>query len=446
MHERTSRAIARLLFVLLCAAPTAATLASILVTWTPWYHHRAIAALERSLYRETGLVVEIDDFQRLSPSEIQLRGVRLVEPEMQREVARARVVWWVRQGDRMAIRLSQPEVQSAELTHAWRLVHDRFLCRPELTQVHTRLAANDLTIHSPTGSLTLRDVDAAIVPMARAIEARVECLPAGSRDDTAPLVIDIVRDRSGALPQTRWTMQSGETPLPCSVLAEYSPLFARLGQHAQFRGTLAWNRDREGWSIDLAGARFERVDLGRLFEAIPQRLTGTAEFRFERCMLKPGEIVDISGAVYAKRGYVSGSLLTTLKNHLGFRLDGRSDPSSDQPYDDLALRFDINGAQVRLKGICSTLRGYEHLRPGDAICVGGYALAGSAGDMLAAPKLLRAVAPAHSVLVPVSGQTGGLMQLLLPPKRPLPSEPNQTPVPRISTAGQYRGGELIRQR
>ncbi len=37
MHERTQRAVARLLFAFACALPTAITLMLVMVTYTPWY-------------------------------------------------------------------------------------------------------------------------------------------------------------------------------------------------------------------------------------------------------------------------------------------------------------------------------------------------------------------------------------------------------------------------
>ena len=65
MHERIQRTTARLLFVFCCAVPTCFTCLCILVTWTPWYHYRALAKLELELSHTTGLVIEVDDFEQL---------------------------------------------------------------------------------------------------------------------------------------------------------------------------------------------------------------------------------------------------------------------------------------------------------------------------------------------------------------------------------------------
>ena len=61
--------------------PTSLTFLCVLVTWTPWYHNRALRTIQAGLSRETGLIVEIEDFQRASPSTIHLHDVRVLEPE-----------------------------------------------------------------------------------------------------------------------------------------------------------------------------------------------------------------------------------------------------------------------------------------------------------------------------------------------------------------------------
>ena len=60
MHERTRRAVARLLFVLVCALPTLAVFFFVLITFTPWFADYRRACLERELSLRIGLAVEID--------------------------------------------------------------------------------------------------------------------------------------------------------------------------------------------------------------------------------------------------------------------------------------------------------------------------------------------------------------------------------------------------
>ena len=445
MHERTGRAVARLLFVFCCALPTLTTMGVIAATWTPWYHARCLAELEQTLSLETGLVVEIDDFSRLDPSRMRLDGVRVLEPEMRREVARVRVLWWVSQNDRVAIHLEQPELQSAQLPYAWQLVHDRFLCRPNRTQAPVGFSADDLTIHSRTGPLTLRDVDAWIRPLAESVEATVQCLPASSRADAAPFGISVIRDRSGEAPSTAWTLRTGDTALPCSVLAEYLPLMQRLGSDAMFAGLLRWTLDRENWSVDLGGSQFTQVDLSQLTERLPHRLTGKADVQLERCRIQQGRASDISGQLRATSGHLGASLLGRARDHLGFDLF--VDPSAlrDVWYDLMAVRFDLQGQSLKLDGICRTERGYEGLPAHIAITADGLPLAASADNTMQAVQLGQALAPEHSVSMPLADQTRFLLDFLPAPSRPLPSGDSIPLAPRISAAGRWQGDSPIIQ-
>ena len=416
MHERTGRALARLLFLSCCALPTAVTVGLILITWTPWYHRRCLASLEKTLYRETGLRIELADFRQLSPSRLRLDGLRALEPETGREVARVRVLWWVSDHDRAVIRMSQPELQAEQLPFAWKLVHDRFLCRPDLVAVDTRFSASDVTVHGRGTALTLRDFDAWIRPLAQAIELHAECRTADAAPEAEPLQIDLLRDRSGTRPSTRVRLRANDAPLPVDTLADYLPAFARLGPRATFNGSLLWQLTGDQWSVDLSGTRFADVDLSWLTESIPHRLTGQAEIVFQRGRWKPGETVDVSGELRASRGYISHSLLAAARDHLRFQTAAPRDQQTDQAYDELAIHFDLFGSELQIDGFCGRLDGYGHLPPDTALCVGGRSLAISSPDRLPSLNLSLALAPAYSDLVPLSGQTHWLLGLLLPAK------------------------------
>ncbi|MGI9475051.1 MAG: hypothetical protein ACR2NZ_26195 [Rubripirellula sp.] len=447
MHERTQRAIARLMFVFCCAVPTCLTFLCILVTWTPWHHHRTLRAIEARLSQSTGLQIEIDDFQRSSPSTLELFSVRVVEPESQNEVARVREIQWVDDGKRVSILLQQPEVRSRELRSVWDLLHDRFLCRPDQTSLPVRAAANDLTIHSRTGDLTFTDIDAWIRQGDRTIEATIEGLPANTRSDS-PVSVSVLRDRNQDLPSTQWTLDTRGTALPCSAVAEFIPQMEGLGTDAEYTGTMRWQIDAETWSVDLSGSSFSQISLDRLFERHTHRLTGSATLWLERCRIEPQmRRSDIAGSIVARDGMVGRSLLHSCQQHFGFQLRlptpliDRQDDSV--PFDRLAVGFNVNNTQLELNGICRSERGYEGFPSDVALCLDGYPLVFSTDGTLDSLKVITAIAPAHSVLIPMSDQTRWLTKVFIPPSRPLP-HPNAQP-PRIRSAENFRGGPTISQ-
>jgi hypothetical protein len=435
MHERTQRAIARLMFVFCCAVPTGLTMFCILVSWTPWYHHRSLRAIEAGLSRDTGLVVEIEDFKRAAPSTLHLYDVRALDPETRLEVARVRELQWVSSGDEVSIFLHQPELQSRELSSLWRLIHDRFLCRPEQTVLPVQVAGNDLTIHSRTGAVTLRDVNAWIQPRDDSVEATIQCIPATSRSN-APINIAIRRDRSGQQPATRFTLDTNGTPLPCSALAEYFPQLESLGSEAMFFGRMEWQLESDQWWIDLGSSWFEQVSLDKLFEKQIHRLSGTATLKLRRCRIEPhNRKSDIVGSVHAEDGLVGRSLLMSVHQHLGFGVeipDGMIDPTGDVPYDRIAIDFKIHNSQLDLHGICRREIINERNPAGVVLCLDGLPLVRSSNKTLQALSVITAIAPSHSVPVPISNQTSWLTNVLIPPSRPLPREDGYLPRVRFS--------------
>lgn len=442
MHERTQRAVARMLFVFACAIPTLATVTIVALTTTPWYNDHLRRGLQGELSRQLGVTVLIEAVEYPAPKTIRLVGIKLLEPETQAEVGRVRTATWIIGETKAGIQLSQPELQSEQLHYVWRLVHDRFLCQPELTKVPVRMAANDLTIHSRSGSVTLRDVDSWIRPLEYRVEAMIQCVPAARRDD-APIHITVVRDRSGRLAATEWTLQTGDIALPCSALADYLPMMRNLGADATFTGTMNWKVDAPGWSIDLGGSRFEQVELAELLHSVPHRLTGRAAIRFERCLVLPGESVDISGTLVSGGGYIGQSFVQAVRSHLGFDIALPDDENNrDVSYDRIALRFDLFGPQLTLAGICHQQRGYEYLPTGAMVASSGRAIIGSQGEPQSWASLVRTFWQDGRENLPISNQSAWLMSFLPTPQRPPSGNMNS---PRISGTGSIQGNPLIEQ-
>lgn len=443
MHERTQRAVARLLFVFCCAAPTCLSVLFVIVTCTPWYSDFRRQLMQRELSQQIGVTVLIDAVQYPAPGTTRLVGVRLLQPETRAEVGRVRLVTWVGGSERNHIWLSQPELQSEQLNYVWRVVHDRFLCQPELTTVAVRAVADDLTIHSRTGSMTLRAIDAWLRPLDRRVEAMIQCVPA-SRHDNAPVHITVTRDRSGRSAATDWTLHTGDIALPCSAVADYLPAMRALGPEATFTGTLQWKKfDAAGWSIDLGGSRFDDVELSELLHSVPHRLSGRASIRLERCQIDPGSAVDVSGTLLAGSGVIGQSLMRSAQSELGFEVAEPVDAvDRDWQYEKMAVRFDLFGPQLTLAGICHQQRGLERLAPGVVVTAAGRSLVLSHGHPQSWASLARAFWHQGRELVPVASQAAWLLDVLPSPQGMLP-----TPgiPPRITAAGESRGQAMIEQ-
>ncbi|NNE00077.1 MAG: hypothetical protein HKN47_22380 [Pirellulaceae bacterium] len=362
-----------------------------------------------------------------------------MNPETLREVAAVREVEWAKQSDEVSILLHQPELQSSQLQGAWKLIHDRFLCDPERTDRPVRFAANDLTIHSRSGAMTLRDVGAWLRPSGNSVEAAVQCIPANYQLDS-PVTVKVNRDRETGTPKTKWVLDTGRTPLPCSALADYLPALDALGSEAEFIGTMRWQSDANEWIVDLSGATFDKVALDRLFEKQSHRLSGKATIHLDRCRIDPSQRhSDIVGSIRAIDGRIGRSLLLSAQQHLGFEVRF-PDGVDDVPYDLLAVAFNINSTQMELDGICHSVPGFNNLEADTALCLDGIPMVRSTDTDLDALAVVTAIAPSHSVMVPLSNQTGWLTNIFVPPSRPLPGAQS-----RIRSATRWQGGPTIEQ-
>ncbi len=443
MHERTQLALARLVFVSCCALPTVVTVAIILLTWTPWYHHRVLAGIEQRLSNEFGVSVSIGEYQQVSPNRLMLHDLRLQESETTREVATVRLAKWVTSDSHSHLHLFQPTMQSEQLAAFWRLFHDRFLCQPQHTRGVMRVVVDDLTIQSGDGSMTFRDVDMWMRPMARAVQVTIDGVPAASRDNS-PVRLAIVRNRTAKSPVTEWSLQTGTTPLPCSAIADFSPVLEMLGRDAEFYGDVQWQSNGDEWLLDLRGAHFDNIDLSRLFETLPHRLTGTADVSFDRGYIAPGKRIDVHGKILARDGYIGDSLVRRAHQYLQFGVAEESVASQNLPYDRLGMRFNLMQSQLRLSGICAGQPGYESLPDGVVLCADGRPIAWTNSPILPSTNLAETLAPEHSVSVPLAQQTAPMMSLLLPPSRQLPVG-EQGSIPRITRSNSWTGQPPIVQ-
>jgi len=439
VHERTQRAISRLLFVFCCALPTAFTLLCVIVTWTPWFHHRALRRLENDISRASGMIVRIEAFHRSAPTTVHLSNVRVVNPETLREVASVREVDWDGGQNEVTILLHQPKLQSRQLESAWKLVHDRFLCDPERTEVPVRFAANDLTIESRGGAMTFRDVGAWLRPNGKTIEAIIQGLTANDVSGQ-PVTVRVSRVRDIEPPTTRWLLDSGATPLPCSALAEYLPAIKRLGPEAEFLGKIRWQSDSRNSMVDLGGSQFRNVALDRLFEDQSHRLSGLATIDFVHCHVNPSDDrSDIVGTIRIKNGQIGRSLLLSAKQHFGFQV-GVPAGIGDVPFDSISIGFNINNTELSLDGICRSEPGQENVGDDVVMCMDGIAVVHSTQQPLNAIDAITLIAPDHAVPVLMSGQTGWLSRVLIPPSRARSDGEN-----RIRSAKLYDGGPTILQ-
>lgn len=452
MHERTRQAIARLLFVLCCAGPLILMTLWILATSTPWYQDQVVSSLRKEMQDELGLLVRFDHYRHPAPDHWIFSDLILSHPETSDPISRIREVHWVRTGVKSRILLQQPTLEASQVFMLWESLHDHFLCRPHKLRGPVAISVNDLTIQNGNHAFTLSEIDASITNELDAASLSLQLQVADGLTHS-PIAMQIRRERTDSTqsnsdkPRTTISLNTNQTPVPCSALTGFWPTLESLGPEATFSGNLIWKNEADHWSVDLGNCRFEQVELDRLFENQIHRLSGTAEIQLERCFISPSRNQsDIAGTLHAKKGLIGKTLLRSAAENLKVRLfetQSWGQFSGDLPYDLLALGFSINGTQLQLDGVCHEERGYENYPSGVVLILNGYPLAQSSDQATESLRLLAAIAPTHSVPVPLSQQTSWLTKILIPPSRPVTLE--QTAPPRIRSAGVWQGGPTIDQ-
>ncbi|TWT71073.1 hypothetical protein Pan14r_33830 [Crateriforma conspicua] len=410
MHERTSRAMARLLFVACCAMPTLLTLAVIIVCRSPWYHRSEIRALESNLEIHTGLDFQIGDFHRAAPDRIELSDVQLRHPETGRPVLDLYRVTWQRNDQGTVIRIVQPKLHHDQISAAWYLIHDRYLCQSQHTQSPTTILVDGLTV----GDFTFRDIDAQIVPHPQTVEVIASAVPASGNGIDDIIEATVMRDRSSLLPSTNWWINTNTAQLPCRVLSDFIPWMKRLGDSAQFAGMMALETGLDDMVVDLSGARFSDIDLATFAENLPHRMGGTAEIRFDRCVLQSDQRHDIAGQITCDGGgFIAATLLTPLADQFGVQIDPQWASQRDVGFDRFSAWFEINGRSMQATGNCNRIETY--LPPDVLASVGGRPLLmlPPTGPLDSA-ALAYLAAPLQSPMVPLTQATRPILKWLQP--------------------------------
>jgi hypothetical protein len=430
MHERTERALCRLAFLVLCALPTCATILLTLVTWTPWYYRSQISKLESALEQRLGVSVSIGDLYRPSPDAWQLENIELRDPETKAKVATVRTAFYAVVDGNVRLHLSQPEIQTDQLSLVWRLVHDRFLCQPDLLGKGLRLRAQDLSLISQPVGLTLSPVDIWIEPREDETRATAQFWMAGWNAAEKPAALSVTRVRGGSKPRTHWELRTGSNPLPCSVLAEHLPVMRLLGVDAEFRGLMRWQLDRDDYSVVLHEAQFTNVNMLDLFEPLNFHVSGKGTIELQSLTRHSGHpISQAIGSLTIEGGRVEAGLLRRLANSFQAQLALQQIPDSERiACQMVATEFRLYGDELQVIGICHKKNNYEAAKPGTAIVANNRALMFlDPRYRISSTELTSTVDPNGRIGLPI-GDQANWVRGLLPDLR---SE--QTPEPSANT-------------
>ena len=417
LHEKTIRSICRLVFVACCAVPTLMTIVILLWRATPYHRERQIRRVETAIRDATGLNVGAGDVSFPTPSRIAIDSLELRDVETEQEVARCRKADIMLDDTQFVVELQQPELQSAQMQSAWRLLHDRLLRRPEHLRTMVRLVASDLTLHDPVTPMTMRNVDAWVGLEADDVVAGIQAVPA-SAPSMSPILMTIRRQRDGGQTKTLVTFNSGDHALPLSAYRAWLPeTLGELGDTATIRGTVRCLVQERGVLLDLGGCTIDGIQVDRLLTGTAHRMSGWATVMLDRGIVQPGGRLDLTGRVRIRGGAIGGSMMQQLSEHLAVEIP---EVSEDQriAFDWLCCQFKIDQHATVIEGVCRHELGDASMPPEVLMASAGQPLAIARGLEVPTVAMASMLASRHSLLVPVTPQNHLLLSLLPPPVQP----------------------------
>ena len=399
LHDKTRRGICRSLFAALCVLPTLGVLGWCISVNLPGHQ----TALERDLSRTLGMRVDLGRTRYPAPGNIRLEDVQITHSETGAVVLKARELQATIRDASLTVVLSQAEVDARQAAQMGELLEryfeDQLMHAP--AQVH--LLSSNLTLRDGEGARTLEHVDVTLDPDESGPSASIKLLLAGS-GAKIPAEINLVRDRTARPPATRVTFDTGDVPLPCSMLLAPLQITNRLGDECHFHGRLSFIQGESGREVEWLAGHLTGVDLQRLVaEQFPHHLTGLASVQIIDARFLGGRLEEARGRVEAGGGHLGQSLLAAAQA-LGMQ-SSTADARDPLAYDQLSFGFEVQPGRVTIRGACDGM-------PGTVVTRGALPLVQESVEPQPILGLVQMMVPESQYAVPATRETDWLVQLL----------------------------------
>jgi hypothetical protein len=412
MHEATRTFCCRAIFTLGCLAPTLLIGAWIGVRRSSAYASAQQAEWQTMISQRLGVTARVERVEEPRPGAYVLHGVTLIDPDAPASappLAKAERLQLIRAKTGLFLVGTAGEISSENLPRLWSILHERLIRGPEVaaTPVQVSLSLVKLTAPVKEQSLALTEVRIALQSTAGAARGALEFRVAGEAGE--PVRLSVERVRSQHPVATRWSVNTGGAPLPCSALAPCLPELATLGSECTFHGYVTVEQNDNGWQAAAAG-RFARVKLDAL--VTQHALTGLADVDINQAVWKNGRLTGVAGRLRAEGGTIGQTAWQAAEAALAARYDQRL----NQPvlrYKELAFGFELNERSLRIAGQCASQEPDTIVTDYD-----GAVVVGSNAAPLEPVSLVHFLVPASQSQVPAVAEVRQLMHWM-----PLPAAP-----------------------
>lgn len=369
-----------------------------------------------------GVEVSIDKLATPLPGLARLHDVSFRDPVSHDVIASCPRVSVKQKNGRWAVSLGRIEVQEAGLPIFWNALKESVRSRPGQTRQGVHVDIDDVMLIGKNRSSHFTDLDFWTYPHLYGRKATLEFKPALSGNDSL-VHIDCDQQGDATTGKTRWSWSvlTGESALPASLLAQIVPELKSLGSKSKIRGQLKFKTLGDTSEGSFAGT-LSGIDFGQLTkQAGLGVMTGRGRLDVRSASFKDGALLAVDLRLASDVGVMDSSLMQKLELLLRRQIRSAEAPSKSViseaavEYDRMALKLSISGESEgwRIEGDC------ENALPG-ALLVDRHGdvllkqTAEQADKLFPLGDIAALFAAPESLWVPLSEQTRWLMSHLPP--------------------------------
>ena len=351
MHESSQRGLCRAAFVLLGVSPLLLVIAFSITQFIPAYQTLRANAWSSWLSGRLGVEVQVAAVESLAPECYVLHGLRLSHPESRASLGRIRSIAVSRKGAVWSIQLDEPEFESRQLAATWRMIHDWFVCRPQIAQPAIRIVCDDLRLRELDQVQSLEQIAVEIYSQAERTVVGAEFRMPRAVPGSKASLVRIVRQHSDRHLSTVLELDSGAAGLPCNLISPVLPFVQQLGDRAVFQGKLALRQRDSAWEANITQSFLVGVDFGRLTAGLNSCVTGEGFIWCENFMVTDAGLQNAYGKASVEHGRIDNNLLNASQHTLKVELPSvQSANVGLHSFEQLQAIFDIAPGTFRLAG------------------------------------------------------------------------------------------------
>ena len=354
LNPLTKRWICRSLFLLLGVMPLLGSIA--FATWHRVSHTEVRA--EQKLTAMVGLDTRIETLSTPAPQTILTARVSLLDPETGIPLVKADGVQFQSTPSGNRMQFDSLRISGERMRAIVGLLQDRILKQRHALDRPIYQMADRVTLVTDAGEVDLCELSIEAKQQQNERVANISFKQ--SRDAVESVRIKVTRTQAtseSAAIRTAVRIETGTTPLPCSLLLANSRLADRWGPDLTFQG-VAWIDESQGiYTGDITG-NLANVEVDRaLGSRFVGCIHGSAAVQIEQAVFQSNRLEQLRARIMLEDSSIDAALLRSFATHLGVRLAPSLSEQLNSPtakpvtFDRSEFRFQLNQNGLEFVGL-----------------------------------------------------------------------------------------------